>query len=310
MEAIREALANYGNTWSNEVPHALAKLYGPVQAKTSKKYQGKIKAETAIKYGPDPRNRVDVYKPVEADNTSAGSGRPVVVFIHGGGLVAGDNNLQLLYQQRLRHLSRHIPSGIAGRPPPNGAEDVAAALRWVQTTISQHGGDPDKVIALGQSAGGFHLATAMFLGKLDPNPKPILRGAVLLSAVFTVGVSDPTREQILKDWFQTDDLFEVNNRWAPAAIFRQEYFGTATIPPREKLPCELLVMVAEAEADEILDGTFEFLSDYRKRFSKLPVLEVLKGHNHVSYTIGMGLDEPEYAAVGSRLVSFVKDITA
>lgn len=150
----------------------------------------------------------------------------------------------------------------------------------------------------------------MFLGKLDPNPKPILRGAVLLSAVFTVGVSDPTREQILKDWFQTDDLFEVNNRWAPAAIFRQEYFGTATIPPREKLPCELLVMVAEAEADEILDGTFEFLSDYRKRFSKLPVLEVLKGHNHVSYTIGMGLDEPEYAAVGSRLVSFVKDITA
>lgn len=93
MEAIREALANYGNTWSNEVPHALAKLYGPVQAKTSKKYQGKIKAETAIKYGPDPRNRVDVYKPVEADNTSAGSGRPVVVFIHGGGLVAGDNNL-------------------------------------------------------------------------------------------------------------------------------------------------------------------------------------------------------------------------
>lgn len=199
---------------------------------------------------------------------------------------------------------------LQGGHHPNGAEDVAAALKWIQANISQHGGDPGKVVALGQSAGAMHLATAMFLGKLDPNPKPILRGAVLLSAPFTTSISDPSRVQVLKEWFQTNDLFEVNQRWAPAAIFRQEFFGTATTPPREELPCELLMMVGEAEADEILDGTFEFLSDYRKRFSKLPLLEVLKGHNHVSYTLGMGLDEPEYTAVGSRLISFIRESTA
>ena len=92
MEAIREALAKYGNTWNTDVPPALAKLYGPIQAKLNSKYDGNIKAETAIKYGPDARNRLDVYSPVEADK-SGGSGRPVVVFIHGGGLVAGDNNM-------------------------------------------------------------------------------------------------------------------------------------------------------------------------------------------------------------------------
>lgn len=198
---------------------------------------------------------------------------------------------------------------LQGGHHPNGAEDVTAALQWIQANISQHGGDPDKVVALGQSAGGLHLATALFLGKLDPSPKPLLRGAVLLSAPFTTDSSDPSRADVLKDWFQTAHLFEVNQRWGPAAIFRQEFFGTATTPPREKLPCELLMMVGEAEADEILEGTFEFLSDYRKRFSKLPVLEVLKGHNHVSYTFGLGLDEPEYAAVGTRLISFIKEST-
>lgn len=199
---------------------------------------------------------------------------------------------------------------LQGGHHPDGADDVTAALRWIQANISQHGGDPAKVVALGQSAGGFHLATALFTGRLDPSPKPLLRGAVLLSAPFTCGTDNPSRADALKDWFQTDDLFELNHRFAPAAIFRQEFFGSATTPPRQKLPCELLMMVGEAEADEILEGTFDFLSDYRKRFSKLPVLEVLKGHNHVSYTFGLGLDEPEYAAVGSRLISFVKESTA
>lgn len=92
MDTIRETLANYGNTWNTEVPPALAKLYGPIQAKFNSKYDGQIKSETAIKYGPDARNRLDVYTPAQADK-SGGSGRPVVVFIHGGGLVAGDNTM-------------------------------------------------------------------------------------------------------------------------------------------------------------------------------------------------------------------------
>lgn len=92
MQSIRETLAKYGNSWNNDVPPALAKLYGPIQAEQNIKFEGKIKAETAIKYGRDARHRIDVYTPVEAD-TSGGSSKPVVVFIHGGGLVAGDNTM-------------------------------------------------------------------------------------------------------------------------------------------------------------------------------------------------------------------------
>lgn len=91
MEAVNEALAMFGNSWSNDVPPTLMKLYEPIQATQNERYAGRIKAKKAIKYGPDARNRLDVYTPAGPE-ASEGSAKPVVVFIHGGGLVGGDND--------------------------------------------------------------------------------------------------------------------------------------------------------------------------------------------------------------------------
>lgn len=88
MDAIREALAEFGNAWNTDIPQAMAKMFGPLLAEQNKKYGDEIKAEKALKYGPDPRNRIDVYSPA-----AGASGRPVVVYIHGGGLITGDNNV-------------------------------------------------------------------------------------------------------------------------------------------------------------------------------------------------------------------------
>lgn len=90
MDALRADLAKFGNAWNMEVPMTLMKHYEPLQAEQNKKYASKFKVEQALKYGPHERNRIDVYSP--ADSTSDSSSRPVVVFIHGGGLVGGDNN--------------------------------------------------------------------------------------------------------------------------------------------------------------------------------------------------------------------------
>src|SRR5437763_16830617 len=61
-----------------------AALYAPLQQKEP--YQG-IKAERDIKYGPADRNLLDVFTP-EANSSS----RPVLIFIHGGGFVAGNKS--------------------------------------------------------------------------------------------------------------------------------------------------------------------------------------------------------------------------
>lgn len=152
----------------------------------------------------------------------------------------------------------------------------------------------------------------MFLGYLDPpspDAKPLLKSAVLLSCAFTTDDSQAGRAAAMLDWYSTDKLYEVNNRWSPAAVFREQYFGTTKTAPREKLPCELLVQVGEWEVDEILAGTWEFVSDYKKRFGKLPLFEVIKGHNHLSYAMGLGLQDPDLDRFGRRLLDFVQETT-
>lgn len=317
MEAVKKTLVELGNQWNDDVPPTFMKLYEPLQAEQTKTYQGKVKADKALKYGSDPRHRVDVYSPVEP----SAAPRPVVVFFHGGGLVAGDNDATPhIWANIGNYFTDHgcvtvlgtYRLALQGGHWPDGADDLAAALSWVQANIASYGGDPDKIVALGQSAGAHHLATSMFLGKLDPpspEAKPVLKGAVLLSCPFTNDDSQAGRVVAMMDWYRTDNVFEVNGRWAPGAIFREQFFGTTAAAPRDKLPCEMLLQVGEWEADEILAGTWEFVSDYKKRFGKLPLLEVIKGHNHLSYVIGLGLDEPDLERFGRRILDFVHETT-
>lgn len=92
MDAVRETLAKFGTAWNNDVPAGLMKLYEPLQAKQNATYGNDIKAEKGLKYGSDPRHRIDVYTPANADAASGTSGKPVVVFVHGGGYTLGDND--------------------------------------------------------------------------------------------------------------------------------------------------------------------------------------------------------------------------
>ena len=63
-------------------PARTAALYAPLQQKEP--YAG-VKVERDVKYGPADRNLLDVFTP----ETNA-SARPVLIFIHGGGFVAGN----------------------------------------------------------------------------------------------------------------------------------------------------------------------------------------------------------------------------
>lgn len=101
---------------------------------------------------------------------------PVVVWIHGGANVIGNGNInggKLASSQRLIVVSMNYRLGILGwlsHPAlRNTAESPAAAsgnfgtldiiesLEWVQHNISQFGGDPDNIIIMGLSAGGWNV---------------------------------------------------------------------------------------------------------------------------------------------------------
>jgi acetyl esterase/lipase len=93
---------------------------------------------------------------------------PVVIWVHGGGWRAGDkrnepdkvelfNGLGYVFVSVNYRLS--TPPGATDRPiHPAHAQDVGAAVAWVEENIAGYGGDGDELAFLGHSAGG-HLVS-------------------------------------------------------------------------------------------------------------------------------------------------------
>ncbi|MBD0419317.1 carboxylesterase/lipase family protein [Streptomyces sp. TRM S81-3] len=117
---------------------------------------------------------VNVWTPAVAQ-----SGLPVMVFVHGGGFVAGSTRSAMYDGSAFARdgvvlVTLNYRLGIAGfldlpgAPANRGLLDVVAALRWVRENIAAFGGDPDNVTLFGQSAGatvvGGVLATAEATG--------------------------------------------------------------------------------------------------------------------------------------------------
>lgn len=89
---------------------------------------------------------------------------PVMVFVHGGGFVAGSTNAALYDGSAFARddvvlVTVNYRLGIAGfldvpgAPANRGLLDVVAALHWVRRNITAFGGDPRNVTLFGQSAG-------------------------------------------------------------------------------------------------------------------------------------------------------------
>ena len=97
------------------------------------------------------RQTLDVYAPTE------GKGRPVVLWIHGGGWQAGSKadvqkKPQAFVDKGFVFVStnyRLLPNATIKQM----AGDVAKAIRWVHNHAEEYGGDPNTMFVMGHSAG-------------------------------------------------------------------------------------------------------------------------------------------------------------
>lgn len=100
--------------------------------------------------------KLDVYRP-----RVAGPPRPTLVFIHGGGWVAGakeDAVLWLVPWLQAGWSAVNVEYRLARHAhAPAAVEDVRCAMRWVSRYAQDHGFDPARIVVSGDSAGG-HLA--------------------------------------------------------------------------------------------------------------------------------------------------------
>uniref|UniRef100_F7GEP4 Carboxylic ester hydrolase n=1 Tax=Monodelphis domestica TaxID=13616 RepID=F7GEP4_MONDO len=131
---------------------------------------------------------LNIYVP---DNTKEGTGLPVMVWIHGGGLVFGSASMYdgsiLSASQNVIVVTIQYRLGVLGffstndeHAPGNwGYLDQVAALQWVQKNIAHFGGDPGRVTIFGESAGGTSVSSHV----LSPMSKGLFHRAIMESGV-------------------------------------------------------------------------------------------------------------------------------
>lgn len=112
-----------------------------------------------VAYGKDPRQRFDVYAPSGVRHA------PVIFLVHGGGWRRGDKAMPNVVANKI---ARWLPRGFIiisanyrMRPdtaPLQQAQDVARALATAQRQAVQWGGDAQRFIVIGHSAGAHLVA--------------------------------------------------------------------------------------------------------------------------------------------------------
>jgi arylformamidase len=179
---------------------------------------------------PATHNRLDLYVPRRA----APRPRPVVVYVHGGGWQAGDKR-RIGHKARLFTRAGYLFASVnyrlspSGGPPapervrfPDHPHDVGEALGWLTRNVRRYGGDPDRLVLIGHSAGA-HLVSLVGVepgfGGAYGVPAGAVRGVVSLdTAAFDVAAkARGLRPRLYWNAFGTPAEEAADPRWASAS---------------------------------------------------------------------------------------------
>ena len=145
-------------------------------------------------------SKLDVYRPWRATSPT-----PTVVYIHGGGWVAGDKSVRPLYFLPYLEMGWAVVN-VGYRLArvslaPGAVEDTRCALRWVIRNAEKYNFDTDKIVLTGRSAGGhLSLITGMLPASSSLDRRCLGRDDLKVAAIVNwFGITD------------VDDLLEGGN---------------------------------------------------------------------------------------------------
>ncbi len=219
-------------------------------------------------YGPDERHRLDVFR--LPSTTKA----PVLVFVHGGGFVMGDktspgspfydNVGQWAALQGWIGVTMTYRLAPAHRWP-SGIEDMALAVGWLCANIAGFGGDPERIVLMGQSAGASHVGSYISHPEYHADGAIRIAGAVLLSG--TYDTSDCDQNPFHLSYYGDDPAIWQAARMNPALL-------AATIP--------MLFAVSELDGVDFRIQAARIVSDWAEAGRGFGPVYQLDGHNHVT----------------------------
>ncbi|XP_028769481.1 isoprenylcysteine alpha-carbonyl methylesterase ICME-like, partial [Neltuma alba] len=118
------------------------------------------RVKRSVIYGSMPRNRMDLYLPADIREP-----KPVLIFVTGGAWIIGYKAWGSLLGLQLAERNIMVAS-IDYRNFPQGTisdmvKDVSQGISCVVNTITDYGGDPNRIYLMGQSAGAHISACAL-----------------------------------------------------------------------------------------------------------------------------------------------------
>lgn len=116
-----------------------------------------------VAYGKHPKERFDVYAP---QHTTPLASLPVIFMVHGGAWMIGDKTYQNVIENKVAYwveqkgyllVSINYPM-LPTTPVSDQLKSVAKALGYFQANAEKYGGDKNKVVLMGHSAGAHLIA--------------------------------------------------------------------------------------------------------------------------------------------------------
>ena len=142
----------------------------------------------------DPEISLLICRPTDAPGP-----RPIIYGIHGGGMILGDNRTGIAgaldWAEEIEAIVVSVEYRLAPENPhPAPIEDVYAGYLWTVEHAAELGGDPERVIIAGASAGGGLTAALALLARDRKAQQPL--GQILLCPMLDDRNDSPSAQQM------------------------------------------------------------------------------------------------------------------
>ena len=249
--------------------------------------------EEDIAYGPDPRHRLDVYYQQNLKDA------PVFVFVHGGGFIMGDkrNPPGPFYRNVGDFAARQGWIGVVptyplapDHPWPAGPEALKHVVEWIRANVAEYGGDPDKIVLSGQSAGAVHVASYVAHSDHHAVPGGGIRGAVLMSGLYDTTAGEPN-----------------DNHRAYYGDDASKYAAANCVPGLVATDVPLCFTISEFDPPMFQAEAARTVAAWAEAKGTYPEMHYLVGHNHLTPSQSLGSPVKDVEAL---LADFVGRVTS
>jgi len=223
----------------------------------------------------------------------------VLVFVHGGGFIMGDKRSEQgpFYRNVGDYAARQGWIGVVptyplapDHPWPAGPEALKRVVEWIGANVAEYGGDPERIVLSGQSAGAVHVASYLAHPAYHAVPGGGVRGAVLMSGLYDTTVGEANDNH--RAYYGTDAARYAEANCLPGLLSTQTplCFTVSEFDPP----------MFQAEAARTVGAWGEAKGGF-------PEMHYLVGHNHLTPSQSLGTPIKDVEAL---VADFVGRVTA